>query len=284
MPLPEQGLLSQQQPAAPAPMPTAPAAPAPGGQPAPAPAMGGQPAPAPGGQPAAPPIQSGVPQAERDYQGNPITQKDMDEVDKFSILASKLIHAPETRDKVLGRIKGQAHPYDEIADASLVVIDRIERLGQTEGTPWDQAVKLLGGINVVGQVINLAAAAGKIPNEIPDKDRQVILAQTVQKYYKQKIASGEMTKEQAARDAHLAAQAKAQLEGTDVSQTNQRAVATQKLQNDGANAPDKANLVAQAKAAPGAGLQKPEPAANPMRPQTTMKEALAGGAGGLING
>jgi hypothetical protein len=250
----EEGLIPPQQPQ--------PAVP---GQPV---ATSPQPA-APGGPPVA------TPQVQRDYESNPINQEDMDNVDKFSIMATKLIHTPQTRDKVLSRIKGVQHPYDEIADASLVIVNRLEQEANKAGEPWDQSVKLMGGADVVQQVVELAAAAGKIPGDIPEDDHKVILGQTIQKYYQQKIASGEITKAQAAEDAHMAAQTQANIAGQDTSGTNKRLQATQELRDQGvvpgqtATGPQK--------------MQTPTPAADPMNPDTTMKEVLAAGPGGLLD-
>lgn len=212
------------------------------------------------------------PQAERDYASNPLNDEDMGNVNKFIAMATKVIHSPETQDKVLGRIKGTQHPYSEIADAAVVVMERVEQEGLKNGQPWDQAVKLMGGTNIVGQVIELAGAAGKIPQEVPEEDFRVILAQAIQQYTKKKIATGEMTQEQAARDAHIAAQTQAKMQGADTTKVNQQLSATQTAGNRVSSARDPAPLSA------------PAPAADPMRPETTMKEVLATKGGGLING
>jgi len=157
-----------------------------------------------------------------------------------------------------------------------IMVNRIEQEAQQKGEPWDQAVKLMGGVNIVEQVVELAQAAGKVQGEIPEAEQKVILASTVQKYYNQKMATGEISKEQAARDASLAAQAQAQVEGADVSGTMARAKATEGVKQDNTNA------VATAVTQPG-GMPTPQPSANPMKPDTTMKEVLAGGQGGLLN-
>lgn len=225
---------------------------------------------------AAPSQPTGVPQVQRDYQANPINQEDMDNVNKFTIMATKVIHTPQTREKILGRIKGVQHPYDEIADASLVVMNRIEQEAQKEGQPWDQAVKLMGGTSIVEQVVELASAAGKIPPEIPEDDKKIILGQAVQKYYQQKISSGEMTKQQAAEEAHMAAQVQAQMSGQDISGTNKRLEATNNLKQQGGTAAAQAGVNPQ-------GMPTPVPAADPMNPETTMKQVLATGKGGLLD-
>jgi hypothetical protein len=237
----------------------------------------------PQGAPAAPgqqPPQPGQPQVarqpERDYDANPLGEQDMEQLNQFTIMATKLIHNPQTRDKILGRIKGVEHPYDEIADASLIVMNRLEQEAQKTGQPWDKAIKLMGGMEVVGQVIEVATAAGKIPEDVPEEDKRIILGQAVQKYYQQKLATGEITKEEAARDAHIAAMGQAGMEGANTDQINQRIRTTDGMRR-------KTQNVAAASEVPGK-LQAPQPAANPMQPGTTMKEVLAAGQGGLLDG
>lgn len=258
---PNQGMLPPVQGPAPGAAPVSP--PAPGSPPPPGMAPGA--APPPGGTPS---------QVTRDYTANPINQEDMDNVNKFTIMATKVIHTPQTREKILGRIKGVQHPYDEIADAALVVMSRVEQEGAKD-QPWDQAVKVMGGAAVVDQVIEMASAAGKIPEEIPENDQKVILGQAIQKYYQQKIATGEITKAQAAEDAHMASQVQAQMGGADVQGINKRVEATQAVKGQGVAPPEAMNPQMGA-------LKAPQPAADPMRPETTMKEVLGGG-GGLLD-
>jgi len=243
----------------------------------PGPAMPGQVAPvnpAPIGPVSSAPIST--PQPQRDYQSNPLNEKDKENLTNFQIMVTKVVHNPQIRGKIIERIKGKEHPYAEIADASLVIMQRVEQEGIRNKQPWDDAVKLLGGMIIVEQVIEVAQASGRVPTSIPHQDYRIIYGEAIQKYYKRKIASGEITKSQAAQDAHMLAQQQAQMKGEDTTGINQRLNATSKLQQQGITAPAKAAL-------PGAQLKAPEPAANPMRPVTTMKEVLASGQGGLLN-
>ena len=258
-------------------------------QAAPAPSMGAAPvmpnqAPAPADPMAADPMAPAgpargmsVPQPQRDYQANPLNEKDQQDLINFQIMATKVIHNPEIRTKLIERIKGIEHPYADIVEASLVVMQRVEQEGIKNKRPWDNAVKLIGGMNIVEQVIEVAQASGKIAAEIPSQDYQVIQGQAVQKYYQKKIATGEISKEQAAEDAHMLAKYQAQMQGEDTSEITQRLGATAKLQQQGVNAPENAAL-------PDGQLKAPVPAADPMHPKTTMKEMLATGQGGLLNG
>lgn len=246
---------------------------APAQQPVPQPVQ--QQAPAPGQQPGQAPMM-GRTQVERDYENNPLNDEDKDNLDKFSIMATNLIHTPGTRESILKRIKRQGSPHTELADAAYGVINRVIKQGKQEGEPFDQAVLILGGTDVVAQVVELAQAGGKLKEKPTEQDMRVITAKVVQNYYKERIASGEISKEQAARDAHLAATAQAGSEGADTSQVAQQARATQDLKGASVNAPKKGMLDSD-------GMQAPAPA-DPFKPQSTMKETLATGQGGRFNG
>lgn len=268
MPLdPNQGMLAPQA-AAPAAAPMNPQA-------QPTPAGPGQPIQAGQGQP---PEVAATRPPERNYKHNPLNDDDKGNLNKYIAMSTRVIHNPQTRDKILGRIQGKAHPYDEISDASLVVINRMEQEAVKEGEPWDQAIKLMGGTNVVEQVVELAGAAGKIQKNLAEKDIRLILGSTVQKYYQQKIAKGEITEAEASRDAYIAAQTDAKMQGEDTTKVSQQLEATQGVQ-DQAN---KMSVAPQQVQGQG-GLQAPEPAADPFNPTTTMKNALATGQGGLLD-
>ena len=131
-------------------------------------------------------------------------------------------------------------------------------------------------MNVVSQVLELASAAKKLPAEPTEQDVKVIAAKVVKRYYNDRIAAGELTKEDAARDAHIAASAQAGAGGGDVSGTVQQVNATQDMKSAAVNSPK------QGLSDPN-GLQAPQEQ-NPFKPMATMKETLATGQGGLLNG
>ena len=217
-----------------------------------------------------------TPEPERDYEANPLNEEDKDNLDKFRITATKLIHSPQTSPKILARIKGQQDPHTEVADAAYGVITRIIQQGKKEKRPYDKAVLLAGGVDVVSQILELASAAHKLPAEPNEQDAKIIAGKVVQRYYKERMATGEISKEQAARDAQIAAAAQAKAQGDDVSETAQRVNATQEMKGAAVNAPKKGLSDPN-------GLQAPQEQ-NPFNPTATMKETLATGQGGLLNG
>ncbi len=132
----------------------------------------------------------------RDYKSNPLNDgADRDQFDKMVIQATKLIHAPQTRDKVLARIGGKAHPYKDIASAVNGVMSRIDQQFASEGEETDPAVRMLALAETTKQVVDLAVAAGKLPKLPPDEDMKAIISQAVQNDHKDLLAGGKVTPE-----------------------------------------------------------------------------------------
>ncbi len=133
---------------------------------------------------------------QRDYKANPLNDaEDRDQFDKMVIQATKLIHAPQSRDKVLGRIGGKAHPYKDIASAAVTVMNRIDQQFAKEQEQPDPAVRMLALAETAKQIVDLAVAAGKLPEAPPDNDMKIILAQAVQNDQKNLLAGGKVSKE-----------------------------------------------------------------------------------------
>ena len=208
---------------------------------------------------------------ERDYESNPLNETDKDNIDKFITMGTRLIHSPETKGKVLERIEGIASPYTEVADAAYGVINRVLQQGKKEGKPFDTAVLIMGGTDIVGQVIELAEAANKLPAKPNEDDIKVITANVVKKYYQERIASGEISKEEAARDAQLATSAQATQDGEDLSGVQNDIEGIEKKHNEAMNG---SKMGAN-------GLKVPTPQ-NAFNPQATMKDVLAADQGGLL--
>jgi len=202
-----------------------------------------------------------MPQQQRDYNQNPLGPQDKDEYEKFVISAQKLIHSPQTRDTILKRIGvSQEGPIADIADTVVLIVDRIDQQSaKDQGQPVDNAIKLQGANVVTGQVIEVAEAAGKIP-QMSEDERAVAYSYAVQKYTDRMIARGETTREELQKYA-------------------QEAVAMG--QKSGAI---DMNRMKGAQGQPPAQAQAPatEGPDDPMRPRETMSQKLA--KGGLLNG
>ena len=217
------------------------------------------------------------PYVRRDYKNNPLNKQDEVELSKFKYTAAQLIHNPKVTDMIIKRLESNSnHPYKSIADLSLNIMYRMESEAHKNKKPWDDVVKLTGGIDIVKQITEIASVIGKVRKDMPQKDFTLIFGETVQQYYKSKLASGEITKAQAAEDAYVVGQLQAQLKGEDVSETTKRLQTTNQLQQQGINFSNSTVDNGQ--------FKTPEPVDNPMNPPTTMKEVLDTGKGGLLNG
>ena len=215
----------------------------PGGQPAPGPQ--GQPAPAPrgqptpGGNPLAPggqPLQDGENvkgYTDRDYKQNPLGPEDEAELEKFIIDAQKLIHSPQSRDTVLGRIgKSEKGPLDDISDLTVLLVDRIDQRSVKEtGRKVDDAVKIQGANVVTGEIINISEAAGKIP-KLSDDEKAVAFSHAVQKYTNRMVEKGDITREELAKYAQQAKNAGVEKGDINLKKMEQAGAAQQQGQTD----------------------------------------------------
>lgn len=214
-----------------------------------------QPGAMPPEQPGAmPPEQAKSPQ--RDYRQNPLGPQDAQSLEMFNISATKLIHSSETRDKVLKRIGiSQKGPIDDIAELSIVIVDRIDQqIIKDTGQPVDNAVKIQGANSVVGQIIEIAEASGKVP-KFNEDEKAVAYTYAVQKYTDRMIQRGEITKEELTQYTQEAEQL------------------GQQLQGGGETAP-----MADTASAP----VTEQPAESPTQPTQTMSQKLA--QGGILDG
>lgn len=221
--------------------------------------------------------QQSIKQPPRDYKANPLNKNDEYNLNKFNYAATQIIHDPKIQKHLVSQLESsRKHPYEAIADLSFAVMERVNAEATKNKTEWDDTVKLMGGMSIVKQITEIASVIGKVKKNLSQKDFNVIFGEAVQKYYQHKIAAGEISKKQASQDAHMMAQLHAQMKGEDVSGVNKRIQATSDLQAQGVNA-NNSSLAA-------GTLATPQPAKNPMKPDTTMKEVLATGQGGLLNG
>jgi len=132
---------------------------------------------------------------DRDYKANPLNDDDRDQFDKISVQATKLIHLPQSRPKILERIGGKAHPFKDIADAAVAVMGMIDQQSVKEKQPTDKAVRMLGYIDIAKQITDLAVAAGKLKEKPTEQDMKVIIARVVQKDQSNLLNSGDIPKE-----------------------------------------------------------------------------------------
>lgn len=149
-------------------------------------------------QPMQQPMQQSPQKPKRDYQANPPSQKDVDQIRMIKARATKLIHSKETSDKLLSMVNmddTRRHPIESISAVSISILDRIDQQANQDGEPLDDFAKIHGGNIIVGEVISVLEAAGKIP-EMNEDERALAVTHAIQTYSERLIASGDMTREE----------------------------------------------------------------------------------------
>ena len=147
----------------------------------------------------------GQPQV-RDYNKNPPDDKDKTQFEKFEVNAIKLIHSEGMPEKIINMVNSTTsdkHPISKISDIAVMLMNRIEQAAEKSNDPVDDLIKIQGGNTIVGELINLLEVSKTIPATNED-EKTLILTQSVQKYTKQLVAQGKITKEELQKYANQA--------------------------------------------------------------------------------
>lgn len=107
--------------------------------------------------------------------------------DKYVAKATILIHTQETSDAILQTLTG-ADPVQRVADASVMVMQRLDGAARTAGIEVQDTVKIFGAKAVVDLVIELGQAAGKF--KMDESLAELALSVATQDYIKAEIAAG----------------------------------------------------------------------------------------------
>jgi len=210
-------------------------------------------------------------QPKRDYRANPLTEQDRDQFDKLIVEATHLLHAPESRAKVLERIKGKVHPFKDVANAAVAVMSRLDQNAEKQGKPYDPVIRTMAMANITKQILELADASGKLQQPPTPEDMKLVFAEVVSQDQRDRLARGVTTKQDLAEEFQGAASRGLAATGEDPSKLDAGLNAVKQIQLAGS----------------GGRPTMPEPEADPFKPQKTMKDVLAQknqGQGGLLNG
>lgn len=84
-------------------------------------------------------------------------------VEKYIAHGMKIIHAPETRDKVIKVFESGLEPPDALASAAEKVVTMVDQAITNNGTaaPASDPVRFLGGFALLNQLAEVGDAAGK---------------------------------------------------------------------------------------------------------------------------
>lgn len=140
------------------------------------------------------PVPAGGKQPARDWTADPFNEADAEQLEKMETMAIKLLHSPQSRQTVLQRIGvSDKGPLDDMSDMTVMLVDRIDQEEKKQnGKGLEDNVKILGANAVVGGLIEVAEAAGKVP-ELSEDERGVVYSHAIQKYLQRMLKRGEIT-------------------------------------------------------------------------------------------
>ena len=119
---------------------------------------------------------------------------DQEMFDKLAINALKIIHSEEVTDSTIKRIQGAKDKVDIIGEISLDIMNRLENsAGQNDLTLNANTVS--NGLNViVGEIINLAEAAGV--QTLNEEQKYQAFSWAFSNYIDQAVKSGKISEEE----------------------------------------------------------------------------------------
>lgn len=171
------------------------------------PQMGGQP---PGLMQQAPPSAQPTPgqppgQMPPEPQGQPMAPQggkintgfDQKEFDIFVSNGIKMIHTENISDRVISAVADSKNPVQAIADVTLNIVGRLEQSAAAKGKNLSLITLAYGANILMGEVINMAEAAGMKKLTKPEKYQAMSLA--TGKYLDNAVKTGKITKEELAQ-------------------------------------------------------------------------------------
>ena len=78
---------------------------------------------------------------------------------QFVLNGLRMIHGPEMRDEVVQKL-GQGDPAEAIAKTAALTLAKLEATAEEQGTPLDDQTKLMGGYELIGELIEVGLHAG----------------------------------------------------------------------------------------------------------------------------
>lgn len=129
-----------------------------------------------------------APTAQPPQQTPQASDKDKADFQQFVAQGMKLLHAPETRDGMLNRLK-QGNPIQAIAEVTLTIVDKLESVAQVS-----DIVKLDGANVLMREVAELAEAAGV--KSLTDEEKAQAFSLALEMYVMKGMKNGTMKPEE----------------------------------------------------------------------------------------
>lgn len=117
------------------------------------------------------------------------TKEDQGEKKMFVLNGMRLMHGPETRDTILQRL-GEGDPTDSVAETAYMVLERLEQTSEEQGKPISDMTKVMGGNELVGEVIATGEAAGIF--KMSEEERALSFQKVIARVLERDIQSGKV--------------------------------------------------------------------------------------------
>jgi len=111
------------------------------------------------------------------------------DLNQFVSKGMQLLHSEDTRDQVVSVLRSSSNPAQGVSDALVPIVQRIDSASRAAGQEVHDAVKLLGAIELVGQIIEIGELSKALP-KMSDEDKNTALAVSIQDYMKGEIDAG----------------------------------------------------------------------------------------------
>jgi hypothetical protein len=136
-----------------------------------------------------------------DEQGGPLIdlppedrQKIQEDSMKFVNKGTMMIHSEQSRDQILEMIGSGQNPLESVADATVMVVQRVDEAARQAGEEVHDMVKLQAAIDLTEQIAEVGAASGKIP-ELSPEQLNTSLSVGIQKFLQGEIEAGRIDPE-----------------------------------------------------------------------------------------
>lgn len=149
---------------------------------------------------------------------NPLMQEKIDpkiesETTQFIANGMKIVYNEAISKGIIDRIKKTQDPIAGVSDATLNIVDKIERAAAQSGPKVNPGVVAHGAYRIMEEILELAESTG-IP-KMTDEEKYQTYSMVVSKYIDDALKTGKMTKEEVMQYAEELKQTK---EGQKVSQ------------------------------------------------------------------
>ena len=136
-----------------------------------------------------------------------------DSYDKFVLNALEILHSPETTNGIVNRVISAPDKVDAVGEIALDVVTRLEQSAEQNNFQITAGTIMNGTNTIVGEVINIAEAAGM--ESMNDEQKYQAFSWTVSNYINNAVKSGRISQEELIQIGQQMAQTK---EGKDITQ------------------------------------------------------------------